>query len=93
MGSKAEFAGQESQTEQVCRLFGQSEDGVMAERMTHDRELKADPGTRGGAPDRRSLYALFDPDTGRLERGSVGYYIGLDRSAVPVEIRISDKLV
>lgn len=93
MGSKAEFAGQESQTEQVCRLFGQSEDGVMAERMTHDRELKADPGTRGGAPDRRSLYALFDPDTGRLERGSVGYYIGLDKSAVPVEIRISDKLV
>ena len=89
MGSKAEFSGMESQTEQTCRLFGQPEDGEMAERMSHDQTLDSE----SNEPDRQSLYALFDPDTGELVRGSIGYYIGLDKTAIPVEIRISDKLV
>lgn len=89
MGSKSEFSGLESQTGQTCRLFGQPEDGEMAERMSHDKTLASD----SQEPDRRSLYALFDPATGELERGSIGYYIGLDKTAIPVEIRISDKLV
>lgn len=89
MGSKSEFVGLESQTEMACRLFGQPENGEMAERMSHDRTLDSE----SNEPDRQSLYALFDPVTGELERGSVGYYIGLDGSAIPVEIRISDKLI
>lgn len=89
MGSKAEFSGMESQTEQTCRLFGQPEDGEMAERMSHDQTLDSE----SNEPDRQSLYALFDPDTGELVRGSIGYYIGLDKTAIPVEIRISDKLI
>lgn len=89
MGSKSEFAGLESQTEMTCRLFGQPEDGEMAERMSHDKTLDSE----SNEPDRQSLYALFDPVSGELERGSVGYYVGLDRTAIPVEIRISDKLI
>ena len=61
----------------------------MAERMSHDQTLDSE----SNEPDRQSLYALFDPDTGELVRGSIGYYIGLDKTAIPVEIRISDKLI
>ena len=79
----------ESQAQAVCRLFNQPEDGRLHERMMHARVLD----TESEAPDWQSLYALFDPADGRLLRGTICYYMGVDGSAIPVEVRISRDLV
>ena len=79
----------ESQAQAVCRLFNQPEDGRLHERMMHARVLD----TESEAPDWQSLYALFDPADGRLLRGTICYYMGVDGSAIPVEVRISQDLI
>lgn len=89
MGSRNEMSGRESQLEAACRLFDQPADGRMAGRMAGEPVM--DPESR--APNWDSLYALFDENDGRLLRGSVGYYIGADKSATPVEIMIDPSLV
>ena len=62
----------------------------MHARMMHDKYV--DPDSR--APDWDSLYALFDPDTGRLLRGSIAYLsTGGGAPAIPVEVRVPDTLV
>lgn len=87
MGSRNEMAGRESQLEAACRLFDQSTDGRMAYRMAEEKY--SDPESMN--PNWNSLYALFDQDK-KLLRGSVGYYIGADKSAIPVEIMIDPSL-
>ncbi|OZG49866.1 hypothetical protein [Bombiscardovia coagulans] len=89
MGSKNELAGRKSQAESVLMLTNQQHNDRMRERITHDQVTDTDSNT----PDWDSLFALFDPDTGQLLRGSIGYYIGVDRSAIPVEINVSNTLV
>lgn len=90
IGAKNEGSGRESQAEAACRLAGQPLDGRMHARMMHDRFV--DPDSR--APDWDSLYALRDPDTGRLLRGSIAYLsTGGGAPAIPIEVRVPDTLV
>lgn len=90
IGAKNEGSGRDSQAEAACRLAGQPLDGRMHARMMHDKYV--DPDSR--APDWDSLYALRDPDTGRLLRGSIAYLsTGGGAPAIPVEVRVPDTLV
>ena len=90
IGAKNEGSGRDSQAEAACRLAGQPLDGRMHARMMHDKYV--DPDSR--APDWDSLYALFDPDTGRLLRGSIAYLsTGGGAPAIPIEVRVPDTLV
>lgn len=89
IGGRNEGAGRGSEAEAACQLANQPVDGRMHERMMHDRYI--DPDSR--APDYESLYALKDPKTGRLLRGSIAYFqVGDAASAIPVEIRVDPKL-
>lgn len=73
----------------ALKLFGLPSDGVVYERVT------ALPITdsKSKRPNWVSLKALKDPDSGRVARGAVCYYIGLDGEATPVEVTIPDRLI
>lgn len=86
MSARNEASGRISQAQAACMLFDQPVDGRLHERLTHESVIDAESNT----PDWQSLYALRDPETGRLLRGPVGYYVGLDGRAIPYEIRIPD---
>lgn len=79
----------ESQAQAVCRLFNIPPDGRLHERMMHARVLDAE----SQEPDYESLYALVDPHTGRIVRGSVPYYVGPEGDAIPVEVNVPDELI
>ena len=78
-----------SQAQAVCRLFNQPLDGRLHARMMHARVLDEE----SREPDPESLYALVDPKSGRIIRGSIPYYIGVDGSAIPVEVNVPDELI
>lgn len=79
----------DSQAQAVCRLFNQPLDGRLHARMMHARVLDEE----SREPDPESLYALVDPKSGRIIRGSIPYYIGVDGSAIPVEVNVPDELI
>lgn len=82
--ARNEKSGRVSQAQAACMLFDQSTTGRLHERLTHEKVLDVE----SNEPDYDSLYALSDPATGRLLRGPIAYYVGLDGHAIPVEVRI-----
>lgn len=84
--SRNEQSGRVSQAQAACMLFNQPTDGRLHARLTHEKVLDME----SNEPDWDSLYALADPRSGRLLRGPVAYYVGLDGHAIPVEVRIPD---
>jgi hypothetical protein len=81
-------SGNPSQAQAACRLLDQPLDGRLHSRMKEAKVLDE----QSNRPNYESLYALFDPDSGRLVRGTVPYYVGLDGTAIPVEVRVPDTL-
>lgn len=86
VSAKNEDSGTRSQAQAACSLFDIPDTSTMHERMKETKELDED----SHRPNWRSLYALTNPKTKRVVRGSVPYYIGLSGNAVPVEARIPD---
>ena len=84
VSAKNESSGRTSQAQAACALFDIPEDSPMHERMKEAKET--DPESH--RPNAASLYALVDPDSKRVVRGSVPYYIGASGDAIPVEARI-----
>lgn len=88
-GSKNEMSGRGSQVDAALELFNQTDNARLRSRLAEDPFTN--PETH--APNWASLYPCRDPKTGRLLRGSIGYYVGLDGSAIPVEININNSLL
>ena len=79
----------ESEAAAALKLFGLPIGSTMHRRMTAPATLGAVAGDQSKArPNWMSLKALKDPETGEVIRGSVAYYIGLDNTAIPVEVTI-----
>lgn len=88
-GSKNEMSGRGSQVDAALELFNQTDNARLRSRLAEDPFTN--PETH--APNWASLYPCRDPKSGRLLRGSIGYYVGLDGSAIPVEININNSLL
>ena len=89
IGGREEGEGRMGEADAVCRLMHQPTDGRLHTRLMEDAVVDGE----SNAPNPDGLYALRDPETGVLLRGSVAYMqVGGQGAAIPVEIRIDPSL-
>lgn len=86
--SNSDALGKKSEARNALDLLRvEDEDGRIARRLSEDGEIGL-----SSAPNWRSLKALKDRD-GKVLRGSVAYFVDGNKSPVPVEILIPEKLL
>ena len=85
----ANIPGSLSEAQAVLRLVDQPEGGVMHKRMGQPAVLDA----KTNAPNYDSLYALRDPKTGEVVRGSIAYFVDtIKNNVTPVEVKLPSAL-
>ena len=85
----ANIPGTLSEAQAVLRLVDQPEGGSFHKRMGQPAVLDA----KTNAPNYDSLYALRDPKTGKVIRGSVAFFVDtIKNNVTPVEIKLPPAL-